>query len=135
LEDLADYLNLIGDNSLDMELRTKVGELIVESFDENDVEIWHQWCNMCSPSDWVEKLLEIKELHAIHLVKIWEEQELMQQPDGSYRGLLGFEQECTPCRGGMRYVVEIHVRKIQKDFVYQQAEIWELFLGTISPLP
>ncbi len=144
LGDLADYMNVLGDRSLDQAFREKAGEMTLGLFASGDATVWEG-----SGQEGEQKALTVNKmvqeghrneslLSGVRFDSVMVLKPLQQSGHGQYRGsLAGYRrvaihtgtdtvQEIQPVE------VEVLVNRIEKVFGPDTLDVWEVFLGNLS---
>lgn len=150
LQDVLDYIAIIGSHKYDLAMREATLNSVLMAFDK-ETKLFCDRLELtkatpkkeqkatCQPKDILEKLLK----NAVYEVqfnynKLKIREKLSPQMDGSYKGSLFYEQQLNTKKqvekdkwveGDVNFVV-VHfvLKRVQKKFGTQQEEVWEIQL-------
>ena len=142
LGDLADYMNVLGDQSLDHAFREKAGDMILGLFASGDATVWE---GSEQEAMTVREMVEKGNRNDITLTgvrfdSIMVSRPLQQTGHGQYHGsLAGYR--CATIHQGTDTLqeiqpveVEVLVNRNSKTFGPDTLDVWEVFLGNLSVL-
>lgn len=144
LNDLADYLRIISDTTLDMRFRQHAAELVKGLFVTDQIEL-NNWSRMYPESGLY--TLELLLAHSlsegisclINPMQITVSKPFVSESDSAFIGNLSFinryvppDSKDTSVTESVRLVIDIYLVKKLRSFGEEQIRVWNVYLGDIN---
>lgn len=143
LNDLADYLNIASDTTLDLRFRQHTADLIRGLFFADEI-VLHNWSRTYSESNLstLELLISNSLSEGITCritpVQITVSKQFEIENDSTYTGNLSFKSKCVPhntndlsTTESEELVIDIYLLKKLRSFGKDQIRVWDVYLGDI----
>ena len=137
LMDIADYFQILSDTSLDLSMREKAGDLLLQNFITEEVKIsFYQMNNKeITLSLYIENVLnDNTSLGNLHFDSIYIEQPLMKWDNVTYKGQINYQQMSLNHSLGlssMPHTIDFYLAEEEKIIGSDTLVIWDIQFGNI----
>ncbi|HBS85412.1 MAG: hypothetical protein A2W91_16520 [Bacteroidetes bacterium GWF2_38_335] len=128
-QDLASYLEIISDSTIDIYLREQTIEQALEYFDESIRP---------TAQEVLKNILDFQQPLILSVKELAVDESFIRNSDNSYFGKISFKSKVPLSfftQGGEKqsqFEVQIILKQVEKDFGGEKELVWEVFLGEVS---